>query len=103
MTLEITTSNGERLDIKTHDIGKHEVELRCGSCFADVPIVDFLIAVEYVLTNVDLAPDDPRLLFIERIRASSVGAGWDKRGKRIHLGPSTQWLDALKSATPPSR
>jgi len=53
-----------------------------------VSLMDFLLMVEYVLGNTDLEPEDPRLIFLERLRKIRQGPGW-KRGQRrlIIRGP----------------
>ncbi len=99
--MEIRVTEGGPIEVKTSFV--ESVYLRCGASFAEIPIIDFLIAVEYVLTNVDLEPNDPRLLFVERIKASRVDAGWNPGGKRIHVASRLDYLVALKSSLPPSR
>jgi hypothetical protein len=43
-----------------------------------IPMKDFVLAVEYVLTNSDLYENDPRLELIETIKKSSIVDGWNK-------------------------
>jgi hypothetical protein len=87
--------------LKTSDA--HEVRVMLPRAWANIPIVEFMIGVEYVLENTDLVPNDPRLLFLERIRAAKVGPGWNAAGQRIHVADRTAYRDLLKSAPPASR
>ncbi len=48
-----------------------------------VSLLDFLLMVEYVLQNTDLEPDDPRLIFIERVRKIRQGPGWMRKQRRL--------------------
>lgn len=43
-----------------------------------IPIEDFVLAVEYALTNSDLYENDPRLKLIKRIKNSDIVDGWNK-------------------------
>jgi len=49
----------------------------------DISIEDFLIVAKYVLTNTDLNPDDPRLQFVECVKAMIEIDGYNKGGKRL--------------------
>lgn len=72
MSLLLSYSTPRGLEIKTHPkfitknicLGDYEINLR-----------DFLAAVEYVLTNTDLEPRDPRLAFIKKIAEFRVIEG----------------------------
>ena len=87
--------------LKTHD--SRTVHLWGPGGWIEIPIVEFLIGVEYVLTNTDLEQNDPRRLFVERIRASRIGEGWNRGTERIHVADRTEYRDALKSGDVPSR
>jgi len=58
-----------------------------------IPIDDFCCLVEYVLTNTDVRPDDPRLKLVELIKTAHLVKGWQtvsdpkSKAKRIELGP----------------
>lgn len=49
----------------------------------DVDLHDFLAAAEYVLINTDLRPNDPRLVFIERVKQYREVPGYQRGGKRL--------------------
>ena len=44
---------------------------------------DFLILAEYVLTNTDLAENDPRLPFIAKVSEFSIVKGWSNGHQKI--------------------
>jgi len=54
-----------------------------------IPMSDFVHAIEYVLTNSDLYPNDPRIRLIEKIKKSFIVSGWnasrDPNCKKIEL------------------
>jgi len=41
----------------------------------EISMEDFLFAVEYVLTNADLEPDDPRIDFVKRVQLMQEAPG----------------------------
>ncbi len=49
----------------------------------EISMVDFLYAAAYVLTNTNLEKNDPRLQFVEYIRAMKVIEGYHPGGKRL--------------------
>ena len=50
----------------------------------EIGINDFLCLVEYVLTNTDLVPDDPRIDFVKRMKTAKKVQGW-RSGKSERL------------------
>lgn len=52
----------------------------------EISLEDFLILAEYVLTNTDLSPDDPRLQFVKCIKSMKEVDGYNP-GRR-HLESS---------------
>ncbi len=68
------------LEVKTHGpwaqagvrIGDYRLSLK-----------DFLCVAEYVLTNTDLESHDPRLQFVERVKALTVCSGYNSGGQRL--------------------
>jgi len=73
-----TTDPG--MEIKTHGFD--------GSvwfCHNRIAIEDFLYAVEYVLTNTDLKPHDPRLDFIKAVKDIEVLDGWEDGNERLQM------------------
>jgi hypothetical protein len=48
-----------------------------------IPLEDFLAAAEYVLTNTDLEPDDPRLQFVQLVQSMKQVDGYDPGRKRL--------------------
>ncbi len=67
------------LEVKTGYISKGGVH------FGDyeVSMEDFLAAVEYVLTNMNLEPDDPRSQFVRCVRSMVEVCGWGGEGRRL--------------------
>jgi hypothetical protein len=53
--------------------------------FTDIPYAEFVELVEYVLTNEDLFPADPRLALIKKLRKAKVVHGFNPTGRRITL------------------
>jgi len=49
----------------------------------EIAIEDFLTAVEYVLTNTDLYPKDPRLQFLKKIQSMKETEGYNPKNKRL--------------------
>jgi hypothetical protein len=65
-----------------------KIEIKTGSCLGPdeflhvsaggyIHIDDVVALIEYVLTNTDLMPDDPRPKLIEQIRAMRVCLGYN--------------------------
>ena len=75
----------EGLSIKTHGIdslpavylGDYEISMK-----------DFFIAAEYVLTNTDLVPNDPRLQFVKRTQSMQEVDGYSASAKRFMVPPT---------------
>ncbi|MFA5070212.1 MAG: hypothetical protein WC528_02935 [Patescibacteria group bacterium] len=74
-------SKPEGLSVKTDGFGPQVVYL--GDY--EITLEDFLSAVIYVLGNTDLVPKDPRLSFLEKIKAMKQVAGYNKGKKRLSL------------------
>ena len=59
----------------------------------EISLIDFLYAAKYVLTNVDLKPNDPRLKFVEYMKSMKAIDGYSPGGKRLEsdvsLSPMT--------------
>lgn len=55
----------------------------------EIPLDSFLFIAEYVLTNTDVEPNDPRFKFIEKVRGSRLVSGHNAHNnpnsKRIEL------------------
>lgn len=49
----------------------------------EISLEDFLCAANYVLTNTDLEPDDPRLRFIDNAKSMIEVNGFDSGKKRL--------------------
>lgn len=62
----------------TVHLGKYEISFE-----------DFLVAAEYVLTNTDLEPNDPRLQFVKCVQSMKEVTGYNPGRK------------SLKSSAPP--
>lgn len=67
------------LEVKTHGGYPPVVHLTTQTGRCTIAIEDFLDAAWYILTNTDLEPDDPRLVFIERVRKLRSVPGWSMR------------------------
>ncbi len=91
MSIEISDINQKGVDIKTHGIifpGQTEETVRFGQY--EVPLSEFLLAVEYVMTNTDLNSDDPRILLALKIKHGGIVPGFNtlignRNTKRIVL------------------
>ena len=46
-------------------------------------LADFMQAVEYVMKNTNLLPNDPRVRFMDRVRRAEIGPGHSGKGRRI--------------------
>lgn len=51
----------------------------------DIPMKDFVLLVQYVLTNTDLNKDDPRLALVEAIMETAVINGYNEGHKRLDI------------------
>jgi hypothetical protein len=49
----------------------------------EISLEDFLAAAEYVLTNTDLEPSDPRILFVKYVRSMKEVDGYNLDRKRL--------------------
>jgi hypothetical protein len=63
---------GQKVDVVY--LGDYEISLK-----------DFLFAADYVLTNTDLRPNDPRLTFVEHVQSMKVVETFNPNGS--HLEP----------------
>jgi hypothetical protein len=82
MSLILDESTPKNLMVKTCGVkfevgeGTHmrrEQVVMLGDC--EIPMSEFCTAVEYVLTNTDLDPNDPRIGLVERIKKATVTQG----------------------------
>ena len=107
MSLILTRSIPRGLEVKTHGIsslrnkllirgGKQKGETDC-----EIPFAEFLAVVEYVLTNTDTYPNDPRPKFLKRISRLKLIAGWninqDKNCKRLGFPEEEEFWKKKKS------
>jgi hypothetical protein len=53
-----------------------------------IPMSDFLVAVAYVLTNTDLQANDPRIRFVESLKALQEVDGYNPGQKRLEFSPT---------------
>jgi hypothetical protein len=86
MSLVLSKSLPKDLEVKTHGTifrGKDLVLLRGSGVDCEIPIRDFLYAVEYVLTNTDLRHRDPRLKFLKTISKLKQITGYNQENKRL--------------------
>jgi hypothetical protein len=60
-----------------------EVHIRTNKGNIVIGLQDFLSAVEYVLTNTNFEPDDPRINFSNWVSNLEIGPGYDNVGKRF--------------------
>lgn len=74
------------LEVRTYGIGPVNVVF-----LGDYEISqkDFLIAVEYVLENTDLEPNDDRLQFVKYVQSMKEIEGYEPRRKRL-ISPLSQ-------------
>jgi hypothetical protein len=80
LTLDLGTKPAG-LAIKTYGFGPMGQTVYLGDY--EISLKDFLIATEYVLTNTDLDPDDPRLEFVKAVGSMQETDGYNKGGKRL--------------------
>ncbi len=58
-------------------------------------LVDFLALAQYVLSNTNLVPNDPRVAFVDAIRDSMAVPGWGDQGTRLQLSEALrEWHEA---------
>lgn len=89
MSLELNQgTKPEGLEVRSRNMGSPDDIVFIGEY--EISLKDFFATVEYVLTNSDLEPNDPRLQFVERIRSMKEVEGYDKGRK--HLEALTQPL-----------
>jgi len=83
MSLAFPNAIPRDLEIKSHpNIPGHENEtVRIGEYH--MSLSDFLVMAEYVLTNTDIVPNDPRVKFLERIKRAEPIPGWNPGNQRI--------------------
>lgn len=90
MSLILSRSIPRGLEVKTHGVHilQNKVLLRGGNVKdgyvdCEIPFLDFLEMVEYVLTNTDLYRNDPRLRFLEMVKKLKPVKGYNPDGKRL--------------------
>lgn len=69
------------LEVKTFGFGELGNTVFLGNY--EISIEDFLFAAEYVLTNTDLGPNDPRPKFVKCVRSMRKVMGFNSCGKRF--------------------
>ena len=69
------------LEVKTFGFGSMGNTVHLGDY--EISLEDFLVTVEYVLTNTDLEPNDPRLRFVKRVQSMKEVAGYNPNRKRL--------------------
>ena len=84
MSLELSGTN-PMVIAKSGIPGTNSINLYNSNNDMEIPMDDFCCLVEYVMTNTDLFPDDPRFKFIERIKQASITKGYDPYNVRIVL------------------
>lgn len=77
------------LKIKTHGPGPlSETDQKIDVVYLgdyEISLKDFLFAADYVLTNADLMPNDPRLVFVKHVQSMRVVERFNPNGS--HLEP----------------
>lgn len=71
------------LTVKTYSWGMGDLS---GVVFVgdyEISLPDFLAVASYVLTNTDLAPDDPRRQFVQHVAAMKAVGGFNQGGERF--------------------
>lgn len=66
----------------TISMGKESVSLENKD---EIGLEDFCELVKYVMTNVDLIPNDPRIRLLERLKNYKIIEGWNPSAKRIQI------------------
>ena len=69
------------LEVKIHGLSSLSKRVLLGDY--DISLGDFLGVVEYVLTNTDLQPRDPRRRFVRRVGSMREVDGYNPGGKRL--------------------
>ena len=69
------------LEVKTFGFGLMRNTVRLGDY--EISLEDFLVAAEYVLTNTDLEPNDPRLQFVKCVQSTQETDGYNPGRKRL--------------------
>ena len=69
------------LGIKTFGFGSLGNAVYLGNY--EISLEDFLAAAEYVLTNTNLEPNDPRLQFVKRVQSMKEIDGYGPGKKRL--------------------
>ena len=65
-----------------------------------ISLLDLLMA-QYVLENTDLEPEDPRRIFVEKVRRATDKPGWNRGRTRLQLGGAPYpkgWKPSAESA-----
>lgn len=75
------------LRVKTFGFGSRLNTVYLGDY--EISLEDFLVAAEYVLTNTDLEPNDPRLQFVERVKSMEEVDGYNPGRKRLEVQEPT--------------
>ena len=86
MTLLLGNSQPSNIPVKTHGVGILKEVIFFGEY--EIPMDDFLSAVEYVLTNTDLIANDQRLQFVERVKLIQIVKGYMEGQKRLVISDS---------------
>ncbi len=81
MSLVLVETKPTGLEVKTFGHGPMGNTVYLGGY--EISLKDFLAAVEYVLTNTDLKPNDPRLQFIKCVQSMKEVDGYNANGKRL--------------------
>ena len=69
------------LEVKTYGFGSMRQTVYLGNY--EISIEDFLVVAEYVLTNTDLYPNDPRVQFVTCVQSMREIDGYNPNGKRL--------------------
>lgn len=69
------------LEVKTYGFGSFGNTVHLGDY--EISIEDFLVTAEYVLTNTDLEPNDPRLQFVKCVQSMRQVGGYNLGRKRL--------------------
>ncbi|MFH1170672.1 MAG: hypothetical protein V1704_03900 [Candidatus Vogelbacteria bacterium] len=69
------------LEVKTYGFGSMGNTVHLGDY--EISLEDFLIATQYVLTNTDLVPNDPRLQFVKCVQSMEEVRGHNPNGKHL--------------------
>ncbi len=82
MSLDLGTKPaGLEVKTYTHTLGSLGKSVHLGAY--EISLEDFLVAAGYVLTNTDLAPNDPRLQFVKYVQSMRVVEGHNRGGERL--------------------